>query len=264
MIGPKEICLEELFHAQEEEEDERYVRCVALPGGEPGLALDREGAVQWMVEEPEHFALWVSADNELVLLRGKGAGPVQVERGGRSLDAPTGMPVILRDQDELVVNGKRLRLHVHGETDAVFSPERLSGSTLRKMFRAAAAAAVLALGGGVAGTALAQGGDGSIVNGREPIEVRRRPPKPAPIRRPTNCGITKQQVKGGKLVIHATCPSTWGLYAGSYGVLLDPKTKQPMPKGGVIIKSIKDKKIVAEASQLTKRVNAKLLRVWTR
>ena len=65
-------------------------------------------------------------------------------------------------------------------------------------------------------------------------------------------------------MIHATCPRTRGLYNGSYGVLLDPKTNKPMPKGGVTIKSVKGNKIIAEASQQTKRVTSKAVRVWTR
>ena len=37
MPTPMEICLEDLGRSTP---DERYLRCVALPGGEPGLALD--------------------------------------------------------------------------------------------------------------------------------------------------------------------------------------------------------------------------------
>ncbi|MFH2004978.1 MAG: hypothetical protein ABI333_00195 [bacterium] len=260
MIGPLEICLEELFHA---EQDERYVRCVALPGGEPGLALDREGAVQWMVEQPEHFGLWVTGDNQLALLRGAKAGPATVQRAGRAVEAPVGKPVILLDQDELIIDGRRLRLHVHGETDAVWEPERMSGSALGRIVRAAAAAATLALGGGAAGSALAQGADGvSGVNGRQPIEVRLRPPQ-KPARRPLDCVVTKQIATRGKaLVIHATCPWKRGLHVGLYGTLVDVKTKRPIRKGAVTIKSISGTKIVVEASQQKKPVKVRGVRFW--
>ncbi|MFH2007057.1 MAG: hypothetical protein ABI333_10770 [bacterium] len=261
MIGPLEICVEELYHAPEEAE--RFVRCVALPGGEPGLALDREGEVQWMVESPEAYGLWVSADNQLVLLRGGSAGPVAVERGGRSMEAPSGQPVILLDQDELRINGRRLRIHVHGETEAVYEPERLSGSALGRLVRAAAAAATLVLGGAAATTAVAQGaGSPAVTEQREAIEVRTRPPS-MPARRPVDCAVTRQKVnRGKKLQLHATCPNRPGLRAGLHGTLLDPKTMRPLDKGTVIIKSVSGGKIVAEASYQRKRVRAKVVRFW--
>ncbi|MFH2007056.1 MAG: hypothetical protein ABI333_10765 [bacterium] len=262
MIRPLEICVEELYHAPEEEE--RFVRCVALPGGEPGLALDREGAVQWMVDKPAAYGLWVSADNRLVLLRGERAGPIEVERGGRSVSAPTGQPVILLDQDELRIDGRRLRIHVHGEADAVYEPERLSGSALGRLVRAAAAAATLALGAAAATTAVAQGAGSPAPEQREAIEVRHRPPAPVR-RRPMDCKITSQKAKrGGKLQIHATCPSSRGLYAGLYGVLLDPKTNQPLKNGSVTVKSVNGSKVIAEATQRQQPARAKLLRFWTR
>ena len=257
---PLEICLEELFHA--EEEDERYVRCVALLGGEPGLTLDREGAVQWMVESPEAYGLWVSQDGELVLLRGEGADPVRVERGGRAVDAPIGKPVILKDQDELIVNGRRLRLHVHGETEAIHEPERLSGTALGRLVRAAAAAATLALGAAAATTAAAQGAIGPIaVDRHDVIEVRTRPPSmPAP--KPMDCAISSQKIIGGKLYIHATCPRRRGLRVGQYGQLIDPKTKKPLKDGRVTIKKVAGKKVVAEAKQRKTRASSKILRFW--
>ncbi|MFH2009361.1 MAG: hypothetical protein ABI333_22410 [bacterium] len=264
MIGPVEICLEELFHA-EEEEDERYVRCVALPGGEPGLALDREGAVQWMVEEPEHFGLWVTGDNQLALHRNHNAGPITVERGGRALEAPAGKPVILLDQDELLINGRRLRLHVHGETEAVWEPERLSGSALGRLVRAAAAAATLALGGAAATNAAAQGVNGLLeVDGRPPIEVRVRPPRVA-AREPLDCVIDRQRTSRGKaLRVYVTCPRKRGLYVGLHGTLIDLKTKRAIPKGAVTVKSVKGTKVVVEATQQKNRVKATAVRFWVR
>lgn len=40
MPRPLEICVEDL---ELPPQDDHYLRCVALPGGEPGLALDRDG-----------------------------------------------------------------------------------------------------------------------------------------------------------------------------------------------------------------------------
>ena len=48
-----EICLEELDAGPE---DECFVRCVAVSGGQPGLALDRDGLVRWMPEPPADVA----------------------------------------------------------------------------------------------------------------------------------------------------------------------------------------------------------------
>ncbi|MFH2007059.1 MAG: hypothetical protein ABI333_10780 [bacterium] len=263
MTKPFEICVEELYRGPEEEE--RFVRCVALPGGEPGLALDREGTVQWMADTPAAYGLWVSMDDRLVLLRGESTDPIVVERRGRTLEAPFGKPVILRDQDELRINGRHLRIHVHGETEAVYEPERLSGSALGRMLRAAAAAAALTVGGAAGATAIAHAGAASApVGHRDAIEVRARPPE-APARAPMDCTITSQKATRGKtLLIHATCPRTRGLYVGSYGVLLDPKTNQPLKNGSVTIRSVSAQKITAEAARQRKPVKAKAVRFWVR
>ena len=64
--APQAICLEDLAAPRD---DERYLRCVALPGDEPGLTLDRQGVVRWMPDGPEAYELWVSGDGRLVLFR---------------------------------------------------------------------------------------------------------------------------------------------------------------------------------------------------
>jgi hypothetical protein len=114
-----EICLEDLDLPA----DERYLRCVALPGGEPGLTLDGQGAVRWMSDDPTHCGLWVSGDDRLALVRGAVAAPVVVHRAGRALEAPVGKPVILLDGDLLQVEHRQLRVHVHGATEVIHGPE---------------------------------------------------------------------------------------------------------------------------------------------
>lgn len=251
-----EICLEELDRA---EEDECIVRCVAMPGGEPGLSLDREGGVRWMSEEPGACGLWVSADDRLILRRTEGSVPVTVERGDRSLDAPVDRPVVLLHGDILRIEGRRLQVHFHGETEEIHEPERLSRSSLGRMAQAAAAAAALALGAVSAWAA----GTGEVAPRSQPVEVevRSHPPKPAPRRRTVYCTIDSQKVSRGKgLRIEATCSSTSGLNVGLYGRIIKNKTGDLVPDGTVQITSSKGRKIVAMAPKLKKPVkNAKLM-----
>ena len=259
MPTPMEICLEDLDLSPD---DERYVRCVALPGGEPGLALDREGAVRWMPEDPAPFGLWVSADDRLVLLRSEGAGPITVERGGRSLDAPAEKPVFLLDGDLLRLNGRSLQLHVHGVTEAVQPPERLTAAALGRVARAAATALALGAAVGVAGSAAAGPATPSL--GGAPIEVRAQPPKKVALR-PVKCDIRRMNKnKQGKLVVHATCPAGTMIYQGSRGVFLDPRTGDPIANATVVVKSIdKQGKLVGE-SELKRKPKAKQLRFMAR
>lgn len=259
MSQPKEICLEELDRGSEEDV---FIRCVALPGAEPGLALDREGAVQWMPEGPSAYALCVSTDGKLVLLRAEGSGPVHVERGSRSLAAPAGQPVVLLDQDLLCLDGRRLRVHVHGETEGVYAPERHTRSSLARLARAAAVAASLALGGASAAAAASAGSSapGTAMGEPAPIEVRTRPPVVAPPSRLVDCSITRQQGSAkGPLTIHASCPSPKGLNVGMSGSLLDQKTNAFIKDGMVRIKTLSGSQIVVEAPRLQKAVpNAKI------
>jgi hypothetical protein len=241
MPRPLEICLEALDTTEPEA---RFVRCVALPGAEPGLALDRSGAVQWMPAVTDVHGLRVSADGRLLLVGAATGGEVVVERGRRSLRAPAGERVLLRDQDLLRVNGRRLRVHVHGEAAEVHAPERLTGSALARIARAAAAA--LALGGALAPGAAAAG------RADAPIEVRVRPPDVAPPRPPVVCTITAQKPvrRGGPIQVEATCPSVDSLSVGRVGWLLDPRTGAALSDGMVKITALSGTKITAEASQL--------------
>jgi hypothetical protein len=246
MPTPLEICLEDLALS---EQDERYIRCVALPGGEPGLSLDRDGAVRWMPAEPAQYGLWISADDQLVLVRGDGAGPLTVSRAGRSLEAPEAKPVVLLDQDLLVVNGRRLRVHVHGVAAEVHPPERLSGSALARMARTAAAALAL-------GAAVVAPGPMGIADAAPPIEVRTRPPAPMPTRAPVTCAVTAMTpTQQGPVLVHATCPATPTLITvGVRGQLYDA-AGGAIANGSVIVKSVQGTQVVSE-SQLRKPVKA--------
>jgi hypothetical protein len=249
-----EICLEDLSLA---EDDERYIRCVALPGGEPGLALDREGEVRWMPDERASHGLWVSADDRLVLLRGEEAGPIRVERGGRSLDAPVDRPVILLDQDLLRVNGRRLLVHVHGATEVVFEPEPLTRSALGRVARAAATALAI-------GAAVGVGNVGEAHPADTGIEVRLRPPKKVAMRKVV-CKITAMKLdKQGQLTVYAACPKDETITKGARGQLLDPGSGAPMTDGAVTVQAVTKSNKVRCESKLKKRVKAKQVRFYVR
>ena len=233
MPRPIEICLEELGLLPKAE---RYLRCVALPDGEPGLALDGEGAVRWMPEEPIDHGLWVSMDDQLILLRGESARPIAVSRGGRRLDAPTGKPVVLLDQDLLLVGDRRLRVHVHGATEVVHAPERLTRSALARVARAAATAIAFSAS---LGAGASQGAP------PPPIEVREKPPG-ATAGRPVVCEITSSAPnKQGSVMVHARCPAGARIVVGLQGNLIDA-SGSAIKDGGVVVKEVRQDRIVAE------------------
>jgi hypothetical protein len=161
MVKPLAICVEDMGSQAKT----RYMRCVALPGRQPGLRLDEAGQVVWRSEDDVACELWVSADGRLVLFRPEGAIPVSVHRAGRSLDVPCGKPVFVIDKDEVDVGERRLRIHVHGEAPSVAAPSPLSFKSrpLRHLAQAATAAAIV-------GTVSALG--------CSPIEIRNNPPEP--------------------------------------------------------------------------------------
>ncbi|HEY3354322.1 MAG TPA: hypothetical protein VGQ83_13805 [Polyangia bacterium] len=237
MPRPLEICLEDLDLPPE---DERHLRCVALPGGAPGLALDGAGAVRWMPQGPADYGLWVSADDRLILLRDAGAAPLTVTRHERSLKAPPGRPVVLLDQDLLLVGGRRLRVHVHGATDEVHAPAPLRGSAVGRVVRAAAAAVALTAAAGALGTAAADPRPGG------PIEVRETPPKPAaPV---VVCTVTSITPGKKGQVVRATCPEGRQVKVGAHGMLLDEKG-QAIHDTGVVVTEVKGAKVVGEMSR---------------
>lgn len=146
--APIALCLEDLDATTG---SRRYLQCVALAGGEPGLVLDERGVVQWCPTGAGAVELWVSADDCLILFRAEGAIPVIVHRTGRSLDAPVERPVVLLDQDRVDLGGRRLRIHVHGVAPAVAPPAWLDVSEPSSPTVHRAAAAAVAVGVAVAG-----------------------------------------------------------------------------------------------------------------
>ncbi|MBU1244153.1 hypothetical protein KJ612_13195, partial [Myxococcota bacterium] len=112
MPEPIAICIENCYPLHE---SLRYLRCVAISGAEKKLSFLPGGEVEWQQEEPGHGQIWVSADERLIFHRPAGAvGFAQVHRGGRSVDVPEGKPVVLLDQDYIVVPGFCFRVHIHG------------------------------------------------------------------------------------------------------------------------------------------------------
>ncbi len=143
------ICIEDL----DVQAKIKYLRCVALPGRQPGLRLDEVGSVLWQSDDGVSCELCVSADDRLMLYRPEGAVHVTLRRAGRSLDAPCGKPVVVIDQDQIDVGSRRLRVHVHGKAPSVVAPSPLPARPrpLGRLARTVATAAVI-------GTVAATGG----------------------------------------------------------------------------------------------------------
>jgi hypothetical protein len=175
--APLAICLEDLAPSSR---SERYLRCVALAGRQPGLRLAPDGTVAWRGDGDVGGELWVSLDDRLILLRPAGAPSVVVRRAGRSLDVPFDKPVVVIDQDVVEIGPKRMRLHVHGEAAEVTAPSYLPERTAPS---AARLAAVVAMGAAVAGCK-GTGSRDQAPSGTPPIdtaiEVREHPPEEAP------------------------------------------------------------------------------------
>jgi len=149
-------------------DEARYVQCVADVGREHsiGLGIDDSGTATWGRAEGIACELFATVDDRLALIRQQGAPEIVLERAGRSLALPVGKPVIVRDQDQLIVGGCRLRLHVHGRTQEVRPPAVF----VRRMV--AATATAMALGAAVVGCKRGAGDVEGL-----PIEVRDQPPK---------------------------------------------------------------------------------------
>jgi hypothetical protein len=141
MPKPLAICIEDIGSQSKT----RYMRCVALPGRQPGLRLDEAGRVLWRSDDGVSCELWVSADERLVLYRPEGAASVFVHRAGRSLDVPCGKPVLVVDKDEVDVGPRRLRLHIHGQAPSIAAPSPLPSRSrpLSSLAQAATAAAIV-------------------------------------------------------------------------------------------------------------------------
>jgi hypothetical protein len=164
MPKPMAICIEEL-----DSSEAKYIRCVALPGRQPGLRLDKTAQVLWQSDDGVSCELWVSADERLILYRPEGADSVVLDRAGRTLDVPYGKPVVVIDQDQVSVGGRRVRIHFHCEAPSVAAPSPLPSRSqpLGRLARTLAATAIL-------GATVASG------CAEQPIEVRQVPPTAPP------------------------------------------------------------------------------------
>jgi len=160
------VCIEDVDAV---EPNDRYVRCVAVPGRQPGLRVDGGGRLLWQTDDGVACELWVSADDRLVLWRREGAGEVVVTRAGRSLSVPSGKPVMLVHGDEFEVGGRRLKVHLHGRAHQESPPEPILTNRNRRGFRTAATAVIL-------GATLVAGAAAAAEQG--PVEVRDHPPEP--------------------------------------------------------------------------------------
>ncbi len=169
MPKPLSICLEFSESASSRPGPTRFVRCVALAGGKPGLSVNAEGETLWMVPGGA-FELWISGDERLILFRLEGAPGTTVHRGGRAVDVPVGKPVVLLDQDEIRWEGRRARVHVHGEAKEIHAPQ-----ALMQVMKAAGIIAAMTVG------ALTPSHAAGVQNPEPaPIEVRMQPPVPPP------------------------------------------------------------------------------------
>jgi len=142
MPQPMAVCIEDL---DAESRADRFLRCVAVIGRQPGLRLDLAGQVLWKSDDQVSCELWVSADEKLILYRPENALPVTLHRAGRSLQVPIGKPVVVADQDQVDVGSKRLRIHLHGPAPAVSAPSPLPTKSRKvgTMVRAAAVVGAL-------------------------------------------------------------------------------------------------------------------------
>lgn len=136
MPSPLALCLEDL---DPKTDADRYLRCFAVVGRTAGLGLDPAARVVWQSREQLGCELWVSADDRLILYRPEGAPTVVVRRAGRWVEAPVGKPVVLVDQDEVELAGRRCRVHVHGASTTVKPP-----APLRRLAAAVALSAAAA------------------------------------------------------------------------------------------------------------------------
>lgn len=175
MPQPIALCLEDLGS---DSPSERYTRCVAIVGRQPGLGLAHSARIVWKSPGPLACELWVSGDDRLILYRPEGAVQVIVRRATRSLDVPAGKPVVLLDQDELETGGKRMRVHVHGLARTVHAPAPLQQDRSQNLQIAAA----VALGATVAAC------------GAQKVEVRDIPPSvmPVPPPPPPDAGVESE------------------------------------------------------------------------
>lgn len=105
----------------------RFLACVALEHGQPGLGLDESGAVVW--QNPEQMALEFFAlrDGRLAISVLTDSETVQVERAGKTFTIPQAMKgiageVVILDGDLLLFGVGRFRVHVRGPVPKAHAP----------------------------------------------------------------------------------------------------------------------------------------------
>lgn len=243
MSSPQAVCIEDLDASDEA----RFVSCVALPGGEPGLGLDGAGQARWRRRFDLACELLISGDDRLVLLRDEEAPAVEVSRAGRSLQAPAGKPVVLLDGDRLNVGGRRLRVHLHGEVEHVYEPTPLTPepSELSPSGASRAAAAALAAVVGAAGCAGADaGGSGPVLPPVEPTSgtevdagVKAAVDAAVKVGR-LECKILTMYRYRGRMNIHMRCGDHSGLKVGVKGHVLEGDSSRRLPNGEVIVRRV--------------------------
>lgn len=140
MVRPIALCIEYL---DQRSRADRYMCCVATPGYDVALGLDVHGDVVWRDDVHLAYELWVSADQQLMVVRRAGTPPIEVFRAGRSLSLPFDKPVILIDCDRLTIGSRSVRVHVHGPTEAVQPPEPLATERSGRSVAALAAAVAI-------------------------------------------------------------------------------------------------------------------------
>jgi len=138
-VEPIELCLESLDAVEDEQP---YVRCVALSGAELGLGLTASGEIVWKQNDAPSASIWVSADNQLMVVRNEESTAIRLVRAERFLDLPLAKPVVVLHEDLLEMHGHSFRLHIHGVAASVEPPTRLALRRVHSMIAGAALAAV--------------------------------------------------------------------------------------------------------------------------
>jgi hypothetical protein len=125
MVLSISLCLESLGAPAAEA---RFLSCVALATGAPGLGLASDGSVCWQRADAA-AAIEVAGDGRLMLRRIAASGPFAHVRAGRTHEPGAGTSTVLLDGDELELGGRRLRVHVHGAATSASPPFPVASAT---------------------------------------------------------------------------------------------------------------------------------------
>lgn len=105
----------------------RYLSCVALERGLPGLGLDESGEVVWRDSDRTALEFFALRDGRLALRVLTESETVQIERAGKVFTIPQAMKgiageVAVLDGDVLLFGIGRYRIHVHGQVSQAAAP----------------------------------------------------------------------------------------------------------------------------------------------